>query len=271
MYALYRNSENEFEIYRQKSVHHPPHISSMLECIYITEGTLELGVYQSLFHMEKGDFAIVFPDVIHHYQVFDTGKCSAIHLLASPMLSGQFLSVLTGSAPEDPVIKAADLHPDISYAMTNLQKDGKKGNPEKYADILHESYLRIILSRALPCYTLTEKTSQESDDIIDRVVSYIARHFMENISLTSMAEALYVSPYSLSRVFSGTFHTNFNKYLNQTRLRYVVYLLKHTDQSITEAYLNAGFESQRTFNRAFQETYRMSPRDYRKMVLQKTE
>jgi AraC-like DNA-binding protein len=78
-----------------------------------------------------------------------------------------------------------------------------------------------------------------------------------------MAHDLFVSPFALSRVFSGTFHTNFNKYLNNTRLEYVRYLLEYTDQSITEAYENAGFGSQRTFNRAFREHFRMTPKQFR--------
>lgn len=103
-----------------------------------------------------------------------------------------------------------------------------------------------------------------SDDIIYRTVSYIASHFAEEISLTQMAEDLGYSPYVLSRVFSGTFHCNFNTYLNHVRLDHACNALLHTDQTITEVYENAGFTSQRTFNRVFREKFRMSPKDYRK-------
>ncbi|MFR8170396.1 MAG: helix-turn-helix transcriptional regulator [Marvinbryantia sp.] len=74
-----------------------------------------------------------------------------------------------------------------------------------------------------------------------------------------------MQPCALSGVFSKTFHTNFNGYLNDVRLDYVCHLLRHTDQSITEAYENAGFSSQRTFNRVFQERFRMTPREYRRL------
>ena len=56
---------------------------------------------------------------------------------------------------------------------------------------------------------------------------------------------------------------NFNKYLNITRLEYVRYLLEYTEQTITEAYSNAGFGSQRTFNRAFRDHFHMTPKEYR--------
>lgn len=65
-----------------------------MECIYVIEGTLELGIGQELYHMEKYDFAIVFPELIHHYQVFDSRNCHAIYLLSSPSLTGGHLQTI---------------------------------------------------------------------------------------------------------------------------------------------------------------------------------
>lgn len=62
------------------------------------------------------------------------------------------------------------------------------------------------------------------------------------------------------------FHCNFNTYLNNIRLDYSCNLLQHSDRSITDICHSAGFGSLRTFNRTFLNTYKMSPRDYRKMI-----
>jgi len=40
--------------------------NNALEIVCVTNGTLELGVGQELYHMEKGDIGFVFPDIIHH-------------------------------------------------------------------------------------------------------------------------------------------------------------------------------------------------------------
>lgn len=93
----------------------------------------------------------------------------------------------------------------------------------------------------------------------------MAGHFIdEDISLTKMAEDLGYSPFALSRVFSRTFHTNFNGYLNDLRLNLAVNLLENSEETITGLAMEAGFTSMRTFNRVFGERYRMSPREYRK-------
>lgn len=109
----------------------------------------------------------------------------------------------------------------------------------------------------------------ESSDIIYQTVSYIAKHFKEPVSLESMAKDLGISKFTLSRVFSGTFHRNFNQYLNEQRLNYVCVHLECTDKSITDIWLDAGFDSQRTFNRVFRERYRMTPREYRSLYKEK--
>ena len=282
MYAVFEDLE-EFEVHKKKSNHVPPHVHTSVEIVYVTDGTQEVGIGQELYHMEAGDVAIIFPDLIHHYQVFGKGKNRQIVVLANPVLAGSYLTTLRQQEPVQPVVCAEDVHPDVIYAFNRLaqmkvakytnstdwsklskkKKDDEKKPVNPTDEVIHQAFLQIILARILPKLTLVERRGQESDDLIFRTVSYIAQHFTEEVTLTSMAQALYVSPYALSRIFSGTFHTNFNQYLNNTRLQYVTYLLKYTNQSITEAYENAGFESQRTFNRVFKEAYHVSPRDYR--------
>lgn len=263
MLPFYEKIENFLEIHIQKSRHISPHLHKSLECIYVTEGTLELGICQELFHMEKGDFAIVFPELIHHYQVFCSQKSTAIYLLASPSLSGTFLPKLQQFCPDYPIITREDLHPDIPYAIKSLLKDSDDSDDI----VLHQAFLQIILARSMPYFSFIEKSALGSNDIIYQTVSYIAAHFKESLTLTNMAHDLGCSPYVLSRVFSGTFHCNFNQYLNEVRLDYACALLKYTSQPITDVCLNSGFESQRTFNRVFRNCYRMSPREYRQNSL----
>ena len=67
MLPLYENTEDNLEIYQKKSIHVPHHLHKSLECVYVTSGTLELGVGLELYHMETHDFAVIFPELIHHY------------------------------------------------------------------------------------------------------------------------------------------------------------------------------------------------------------
>ena len=260
MLPVYEHIENNLEIYEGISHHIPPHLHKSLECVYVTEGTLELGVGINMYHMEAHDIAVIFPELIHHYQVFVPAPCQAVYLLASPSLSGGYLLTLQSFCPVLPVIKAPYVHEYIKFALNSLQKCSSK---EEHTHILWQAYTQIILARALPHFHLTDKNSVGSNDIVYLTVSYVATHFAEEFTLTQMAEDLGYSPYVLSRVFFGTFHCNFNAYLNNVRLDYACNALLHTNQTITDIFENAGFTSQRTFNRVFRERFHMTPREYR--------
>lgn len=73
MFPVYEEKKENLHFRSKTSRHASPHLHNSIEFIYITEGTLELGMGQELYHMDKGDFAVIFPDVIHHYQVFSPG------------------------------------------------------------------------------------------------------------------------------------------------------------------------------------------------------
>lgn len=257
MVPLYEMNGEELVIKHRKSGHISPHLHHALEFVYVTDGTLEIGMGTNLFHMETGDFAVIFPDVIHHYQVFSEKKSMAYYLMAPQNSEGPFSEKLRKYCPENPVIRAKNVHPDILSSIKCMFREPVR-NP-----VVDQAYVQIILARSIPEFRMVEKQNIGSQDIVYKTVAYIAAHFKEEISLDSMACGLGVSKFALSRVFSGVFHRNFKQYLNERRLEYACSLLEYTDKSVTDICMDAGFESQRTFNRVFAEKYRLTPREYR--------
>ena len=86
-----------------------------------------------------------------------------------------------------------------------LPAPNKEAEPESEYDApVKAAFLQLILARCLPKLTLVLRSGRENTDLVYRMVNYIASHFKEPLTLTSMAEALYLSPYVLSREFSGT-------------------------------------------------------------------
>ena len=166
MYPLYKD-EKDFELYRRRSVHIGPHLHKSLELVLVLEGSLELGIGQELYHMEKGDLGLVFPELIHHYQVFDTNPCRSLYLLASPVMAGPYQKTLQQLCPENPVIPAKKVHADVAYALETLTGRRKK-KPED--DVIRQAYLTIILARTLPLLKLIEKPTPGDGDLIYRTV-----------------------------------------------------------------------------------------------------
>ncbi|MBR5798784.1 MAG: helix-turn-helix domain-containing protein [Lachnospiraceae bacterium] len=260
MYPSYETRSKEIAYEYKDSVHVPPHLHEAIEVVYVTKGSVELGVGQNLYHLNEGDLGVVFPNVIHHYQVFSKGENKAIYLFIAPSLFTGFLDDFKLYCPENPVIAKQNLQRDIVSAVKMLTQI------EDENSIMGHAYAQIILAYVFTTVKLVEKDSVTENNLITNAVSYVAANFRESISLEKMARDLGVSKYVLSRMFAKTFHCNFCKYINKTRLNYVVSYLENTNISITELCLECGFDSQRTFNRVFKEEYKMTPREYRKRL-----
>ena len=177
MHLTYENTNEEIIAVKRKPRHQPPHLHNAMEIVCVTKGTLELGVGQELYHMETGDIGVVFPDVIHHYQVFSSEVNEAVFINAPQMIFGRFENVLRNKAPQYPVVKS-DVIPDEVYrAVESIIDTGQN-------DIwVVQAYLQIILARCIPMMKLVEKSKIGSDDIIYRTVSYISANFNKSISL----------------------------------------------------------------------------------------
>ena len=259
--AYYENRSGGISVEWKKTVHVPPHLHEAIEIVYVTEGTIALGVGQELYHMDTGDFAIVFPNVIHHYQAFGTGKNKTIYLYVEPSLLSSYYTELQKSSPKYPIIKKENVHTDIVNALKSLV------HTEESSPMLIQAYAQMILAHVFSEMPMVDKNSIRSDDLIYNAVEYVAKNFQHEITLEKMAYELGVSKYVLSRMFAKTFHCNFKKYVNGIRLNYASIILENSQDSITNICLDCGFESQRTFNRVFKERYKMTPREYRKRKL----
>lgn len=251
--AYYENRSEGVSVEWRKTEHVPPHLHEAIEIVYVTEGTIELGVGQELYHMDTGDFAIVFPNVIHHYQAFGEETNKTIYLFVEPSLLPSYYAELQKCSPEYPIIKKEQLHMDIINTI-KLIVEAKVCN-----QMLVQAYIQIIIAHVFSDMPMVEKNSIRSNDLIYNAVEYVAMNFRNEITLEKMAHDLGVSKYVLSRMFAKTFHCNFNKYMNGVRLNYALGALENSQASITNICLDCGFESQRTFNRVFKERYKMTP------------
>lgn len=257
----YKQTEKLIDISNRKLRHIPPHLHNMIEIVYVIKGSLEIGVGMEMFHMKSGDIAIVFPNLIHHYQVFTKGINRAYYIQISPSLCGLFGEKLAKFCPENPVVQKENINPILQDVVKELIKEDGNDIP------LIQGYIQVVLAKCFKQYNFVEKNGIGKDDIIYQAIAYISEHYLEKITLNTMAHDLAINKYALSRVFSGTFHSNFNQYLNDVRLNHAIVCLEHSDMNITDVWLESGFNSQRTFNRVFKERYKMSPIEYKKNII----
>lgn len=96
-----------------------------------------------------------------------------------------------------------------------------------------------------------------------QVFRYLSEHYREDINLSGCAAAVGYNPSYLSRMFRQKTGVSFHTYLCTMRIRQACWLLLYTREPVTAVAEQAGFQSIKTFNRAFRETQGCSPMEYR--------
>lgn len=141
-----------------------------------------------------------------------------------------------------------------------LERLTKQQQPFRPAVV--KAYLQIIMDGVWELLRPIKETDCPRD-LSYRALQYMTNHFREPLSLQSVAHDLGVSQTYLSSVFSKKLNMSFPRCLNILRVELARDMLRHTRQPITTILYECGYESSRSFNRAFMELCGVTPRDYR--------
>ena len=254
--------EKKFEkphINNIQNLNFPAHLHDAVEIIYVRKCRIQVTIQDHTLEMAKGELAVVFPETVHAYRTEAPKSCDVILFIFDENMFGPFLNQLKRSHPLNPYLKSHQVHGDILYALDRLEASSK----EDASGFLLGAWIQVILAHVLPLFTLEKNARPDNTDLTYHLVQYISLHFQEPMSLDTLARELNVSKYYLSHIFSKKLKMGFHEYLNNIRLDYAQYLTRSTNDTLTRIWMDAGFESQRTFNRVFKEKYGTSPKDYR--------
>lgn len=107
-----------------------------------------------------------------------------------------------------------------------------------------------------------EQQNQCPDDIIQKVLSYCRKNYMEG-SLSSLAESLYMNPSYLSQLIKQKTSETFSDLLNEARMKQAALLLKDPDAKIYNISSQIGYVNPNNFARAFKAYWGVTPTEYR--------
>lgn len=104
------------------------------------------------------------------------------------------------------------------------------------------------------------------DRVIEYAKEYIKENYKNNISLTDVADKVYLNANYLSEVFKKKVGKKFIDYLVELRIEESKRLLKKPGIKIYEVANEVGYKEHVSFNRAFKRIVGMSPKEYMKLV-----
>jgi AraC-like DNA-binding protein len=120
-------------------------------------------------------------------------------------------------------------------------------------------------------YMVTAGKSRSSEEIspsivkkLEEALAYINDNYRSDISREGLAAKLDLHPDNFGRFFKIYTGRKTGDLINELRIRDAAELLISSDKNILEIALEVGFESLRTFNRAFLTVYGIQPSEFRK-------
>ena len=100
--------------------------------------------------------------------------------------------------------------------------------------------------------------------VYQQIVSYISRHYTENISLKSIAKRFGYNEKYLSFALHKLTGINVRKLISLYRINKAKELLSIPQKDVSEIALNCGFSAINTFNRVFKQLTGVTPSEFRK-------
>ena len=104
---------------------------------------------------------------------------------------------------------------------------------------------------------------ESPDDLIKAIRHFIQQHYMEELTLETLAEKVHLSPSYLSKLFKRETGENLSIYIQNVRIQQAKILLCTTDLKTYEVAERVGISDPVYFSRTFKKITGMKPKDFR--------
>ena len=157
-----------------------------------------------------------------------------------------------------------DAHVDICEVKEQLKK-------EIYKLMAIQTKIEMIREMDSPTGLLSmmenqgniEESGTQPSAGIEHVVNYIQKHYCEDITLSNIAEKVFLNPIYISRLIKEQTGKNYTDLIMELRIQKAVELLKNTDFYVYEIAEKVGYHNLKYFYKVFKKVKGKSPYDHR--------
>ena len=255
MAIVYEKKQKPLDFVTDDDLWSVPHLHKELEVIYVEYGTAQAVVDSRVYDLKKGDLLILFPNQSHYYHVPPMQGKFWI-LILPPHILMEIENVVRDYLPENNVISVED----GSVLEHYLQKMIAAKQPYWLPEI--GAYAILTMKEILTRITLMPQKTYLKD-ALKSILEYCCTHFTEEISLEVLSKELHLNKSYISQVLNQQTNMSLRSFINTLRVDAACRMLRNTERSITEIAQDVGYDSIRSFNRAFSGITSMTPKDYR--------
>ena len=257
MKIKYQHRDHDFHLFISTNNTYPLHLHKNVEITLVLSGEINITINQQDYSLSEGEIAIVFPNQPHSYTTKKNNQILLIFFDAA--FPGDYTGDLLNYIPDSPILSKNEVIKNALIMLCKLYD-------EKVDRRLIKAYLSVILGHAMPLLSLQKADYTKDMNIIHKILTYIDLHYLEPITLDTLSKELGISKFHASRTFSEQFQISFRDYINAQRAAYAYMLLTSTTKPVTAIAFDSGFNSLRSFYRAFKKEYAATPNEFRRNI-----
>jgi len=245
-------TNNNVDVMHGTNFTFPIHVHRSFEFVYVKKGEIEMGIDEQKITLKEDEVILVFPNQLHSYYTLEESEI--IVCIFAPEIVNEFYLVVKNKKQKE-IVK-------------NLENDTLWMFLKNINEISENIYLAKSLFYAIcsEIYKKTELVDRDySRDILiwHKLMIYLENNFTKDISLKKLATEFGYDYRYFSRKTNRSFNISFPKLLNEYRINCANYLIRNTENSITEISYACGYKNIRTFNRAFLDINKKTPTEFK--------
>lgn len=229
------------------------HFHSQIELYFIDDGKMEVTVNNHRKILQKGEMSVALSFQPHAYRTIDYSKSSV--LIIPPYVCEEFMNAIKHKKANYPFITDKNAVEKIKDCFNKIESGTLN-------EIELRGYVFVILGTVMEHLNFSPTETETETELASEILLYINENFKEDLSLSALSAVFGYSECYISRYFKSTFKIGLNEYLNIIRLKNVISLMNEKKHNIAFCAMESGFNSMRTFYRAFSKEFGCSPKTY---------
>ncbi len=237
-----------------------PHTHGDYELIFCLSGEAVAFIDTEKYVLTSGKGIFVFPNQLHYYDTQLKGEFGVV--VFKPDIIPTLKDRLSRCVLTSPIFDFFDDKALVSV-INSMRCD--YDYLEDVNLLKFTGYTNFIVSYVYKKLEFTRVSHKEAE-LFEEIVDYCNQHYKEGFVLADLSKKLLVNPNHISKVFSLNMKMGIPQYVESLRFSDACRLLETTDYSIAEVSEEAGFGSIRSMNRAFENSLKTTPREYKRKM-----
>ncbi|HHV13325.1 MAG TPA: AraC family transcriptional regulator [Clostridiales bacterium] len=255
-YEIFRDSQAVPAFWYSPNNNCMPHFHSALELVYVHSGVMEATLNGKLYRIQGRELLLVPSYTVHRYST--PVQSDTIVMIIPLSYIPAFQRILGGRIFSLSHIPDNSLTKEVARCM-QCCCGVKQNTPDSMAI---RGYIHVILALLTESIPLEDMCPGDDNALVRNILSYLHSNYKRSLSLNSVADEFGYSASRFSHIFNKHVGCSISEYVNTLRCKQVAGLLLDGEESITQAAMSAGFNSMRTFYRAFMQVFGVSPSKY---------